>query len=89
MMSRILGTNMTLLFFLRFLINHKKGVKAAGRFYKFFILNRVFFSFLGRIIHILLAIDICGYLYYSCLLRRFPTLSYCKIQMNGLRGRIE
>ena len=53
--SRILGADMTLLFSLCFLINKTRGIKATGRFYKFFILNRVFFSFLGQIIHTLQA----------------------------------
>lgn len=87
--SRILGADMTLLLSLCFLMNKTRGIKATGRFYKFFILNRVFFSFLGQIIHTLQAIGVCGYLYRSCLLRRFFTVGYCSISINRLGGRIE
>jgi len=87
-MSRILGADMTLLLSLRFLINKTRGIKAAGRFYKSFILNHGFFSFLGQIIHTLHVIGVCGYLYRSFLLSRFLTVGYCSIQINGLGGRI-
>jgi len=87
--SRILGADMTLLLSLRFLINKTRGIKAAGRFfYKSFILNRVFFSFLVQIIHALQAIGVCGYLYRSFLLSRFLTVGYCSIPINDLGGRI-
>lgn len=84
-MSRKLGTDMTLLFFLRFLINKTRGIKAFGRF-RIFILNWSFLSFLGEIIFALVTIGVCGYLYRSCLLRRFLALGYCSIPINGLGG---
>ena len=84
--SRILGADMTLLLSLCFLMNKTMGIKAAGRFYKYFIINRVFFSILWQIIHTL---RMCGYLYLSCLLRRFITVGNCSIPINGLGGRIE
>lgn len=87
-MSRILGADMILLLSLRFLLNKTRGIKAAGRFYKSFILSRVIFSFLGQIIHTLQAIEVCGYLYRSFLLSRFLTVGYCSITINGLGGRI-
>jgi hypothetical protein len=86
MMSRILGIDMTLLLSLRFLINNTRGKKAVSRFFRLFVLNFVLLSFLGEIIHAQQIIGVCGYLYRSCLLRRFLTLGYCSIPMNGLGG---
>ena len=86
MIARILGADMTLLFSLRFLINKSKGEKAVNRFYMFFILNCVFLRFLGEIIHTYKINRVCDYLYRSCLLRRFLTLSYCSIPINVLGG---
>jgi len=88
-MSRILGADMTLLLSFRFLLNKTRGIKAAGRFYKSLILNRVFFSFLGQIIHTIRTIRVCGYLYRSFLVSRFHTVGYCSIQINRLGGNIE
>ena len=87
--SRILGADMTLLLSLCFLINKTMGIKAAGRFYKYFIINHVFLSILGQIFHTIRIIRVCGYLYRSCLLRRFITVGNCSIPINGLGGRIE
>ena len=87
--SRILGADMTLLLSLRFLIKKMRGIKAAGRFYKSFILNRVFLGFLGQIIHTIRTVGACGYLFRSCLLRRFLIVGYCSISINRLGGRIE
>jgi hypothetical protein len=86
MMSRILGVVMTLLFSLPFLINKTRGNKAVSCFYRFSIIDCIFSSFLGEIIHTHHVIGVCVYLYRSCLLRRFLTLGYCSIPMNGLGG---
>jgi hypothetical protein len=89
MMARILGANMVLLFFLRFLINKSQGEKAVDRFYRFLILNCILSRFLGGIIHAYQINGTCGYSYQSCLLRRFFTLGYCSIPTKRIRGRIE
>lgn len=90
MIARILGADMALLFFLWFLISTSQGKKAFSRFNRFFILKCIFLSFLGEIIHtrnIDHNVDgVCGYLYRSCLLRRFLTLGYCSIPINQLGG---
>jgi hypothetical protein len=87
-MSRILGTDMTLLLSLCFLLTKTRGIKAVSRFYKFFIVDGGFFSFLVQIIHTIRTIRVCGYLYRSFLLSRFLAVGYCSIQINGLGGRI-
>ena len=84
MMSRILGVDMTLLYSLWFSISKTGGKKTIGRFYRFFILN----LFLGGIIRTNQLTGVCGYLYRSCLLRRFLTLGYCSIPINGLGGEL-
>ena len=88
-LSRILGADMTLLFSLRFLINQTRGIKAAGRFCKYFILNCAIFSLFGQIIRIIQTTKVCGYLYRRHLLRRFFAVDYCLSSISGLRGRIE
>jgi hypothetical protein len=87
-LSRILGADMALLFSFRFLINETRAIKAAGLFYKFFIDNCVFLVFWGQVITTLRTVGVCGYLHQGCLLRRFPTLGYCSITMNGLGGEL-
>ena len=87
-MSRKIGAVMTLLCSLRFLINETRGIKATGRFYRFFILNFAFLRFLGGIITSLPVIGVCGDLYQSYLLRRFLTLGYCLIPINGFGGEL-
>ncbi len=85
-LSRILGADMSLLFSFRFLINETRGIKAAGPFYKIFIDNCVFLVFWWQVITTLRTVGVCGYLHQSCLLRRFLTLGYCSITINGLGG---
>ena len=87
--SRILGADMTLLLSLRFLIKKMRGVKAAGRFYKSCILNRVFLSFLGQIIHTIRTVGAGGNLFRGCLRRRFLIVGYCSVSINSLGGAIE
>ena len=36
-LSGMLGTDMTFLFYFRFLMNENRGIKAVERFYKYFI----------------------------------------------------
>lgn len=84
--SRILGSNMILLFFLQFLISKSQEKKAVGRFNRFFILNCILLRFLGEIVHRYQTNGMRGYLYQSCLLRRFLTLGYCSIPINVLGG---
>lgn len=86
MIARILGANMALLFFLRFLISTSQGKKAFSRFNRVFILNCNLLSFLGEIIHTHNIDGVCGYLYRSYLLRRFLALGYCSIPINRLGG---
>lgn len=88
LMSRILGNDMALLFFLRFLISKTRGEKAVGRFCIFSILTYVFLSFLGGGIIRLPLIGVFGDLNQSCLLRRFPALGYCSIPMNRFGGEL-
>ena len=87
--SRILDANMTLLLSMCFLINDKGGIRETDCFYKSFILNRVFNSFLGRIIRTLQATGAYFYLYRSFLLYRISYLCYCSIPINGLGGKIK
>ena len=86
MMARILGADMALLFFLRFLISTSQGKKAFSRFNRFFVLKCNFLSFLGEIIHTHKIIEVWDYLYRSCLLWRFLSLGYCSIPINRLGG---
>jgi hypothetical protein len=88
MIARILGANMALFFYLRFLISTSQGKKAFSRFNfnRFFILKCIFLSFLGEIIHTHNIDGVCGYLYRSYLLQRFLTLGYCSFPINRLGG---
>jgi len=88
-LSRILGANMTLLFSLLYMINKTRGIKAAGCFYIFFVLESDFFSFLKQIIQTLPANGSCGYLYRSFLLSRLLTVGYSSNTINRIWGRIE
>ncbi len=88
MLSRILGADMSLMFSLWFLINKASRIKAAGHFNKFFVVSCSFLGFHRHIISTLQGIRVCDYLFLSCLLRRFLTLGYCSITMNGLGGEL-
>jgi len=85
-LSGMLGIDMAFLFSFGFLIDQKRGIKAVVCFCKIFIDNGVFLVSWGQIIPTLRTIGVCGYLFRSFLPRRFPTLGYCSIPMNGLGG---
>ena len=87
-LSRILGADMSLLFSLQFLNNKASRIKAAGHFNKFFDVICSFLSFHRHIISALQIIGMCGYLYWSCLLRRFITLGYCSIPQIRIGGEL-
>ena len=81
---RILGACMPLLF----LINRANRIKAAGHIIKFLVVSCSFSSFHRHIVSAHQITGMCGYLYCSCLLRRFLTLGYCSIPMFRIGGEL-
>jgi len=84
--SRILGAGMILLFPLRFLINKASEIKAAGHFYKFFVVNCLFSGFHRGIIFTLRLIRVCDYLFLSNLHLRFIMFGCRSIPMMSVGG---
>lgn len=87
-LSRILGTDMSLLFSLRFLINKASRVKAAGFFNKFFVVSCSFLVFHRHIISTLQRIRVCDYLFLSSLLLRFIIAGCRPIPMINIGGEL-
>ena len=87
-LSRILGTDMTLLSSLRFIIDQTRGIKTISRFYKVFDVNCDFLSFLGEN-NPYSPVNRRFRLYRSFLLRRFLTIGCCSIPINITWGGIK
>jgi len=85
-LSRILGAGMILLFPLRFLRNKASGIKAAGHFNRFFVVNCSFFGFHRRIIAAQQGIRLCDYLFLSNLHLRFIIVGYRSIPLISIGG---
>jgi len=84
--SRILGAGMILLFPLRFLINKASGIKAAGHFHKFFVVNCMFSGFHRGIIFTLQVLRVCDYLFLSNLHLRFIIVGCRSIPLMSIGG---
>ena len=87
-LSRILGTDMSLLFFLRFLLNKGGGEKAAGLFNKLSIVNCSFLGFNRHIISTLQVIKVCDYLFLSSLRLRFIIAGCRSTPMISIGGEL-
>ena len=86
--SRILGAGMILLFPLRFLIKNKaSGIKAAGHFNRFFVVNCPYLGFYRNIISALQRIRVCDYLFLSNLHLRFIIVGCRSIPLSQYRRR--
>jgi len=88
MLSRILGAGMTLLFFLRILVNKASRVKAAGHFNKFFVVSCSFLGFHRHIISTLQGIRVCDYLFSSSIPMRFIIVGCCSISLIRIGGEL-
>ena len=87
-LSRILGAGMILLFPLRFLRNKASGIKAAGHFNRFFLVNCSFLGFHRHIILTLQGIRLCDYLFLSNLHLRFIIVCCRSIPRINMGGEI-
>jgi len=85
-LSRILGTDMSLLFSLRFLLNKASGVKAGDHFNKLFIVSCPFLGFNRHKISTLQGIRVCDYLFLSSLRMRFIIAGCRSIPMISIGG---
>ena len=88
MESRILGAGMILLFPLRISINKASEIKAAGHFYKFFVVNCLFSGFHRGIIFTLRLIRVFDYLFLSNLHLRFMISGCRAIPMMSMGGEL-
>ncbi len=88
MLLGILGTNMILLFSLRFLVNKASVIKTSGHFNKFSVISCSFLGFNRRIISTLQRNRVCDYFFLSSLLLRFIVVGCRSIPLIRIGGEL-